>query len=50
VTETDRRFEVVLEGLFEPGEAVSKEEAALLGAELPELLGLVNTLTETEEE
>jgi hypothetical protein len=41
---------VVLVGLFEPGEAVSGEEAALVEAELPEVLRLVNTLTEPGEE
>jgi hypothetical protein len=50
VTETERRFEVVLDGLFEPGEGVSGEEAALIEAELPELLRLMQALTETEEE
>lgn len=45
-----RRFEVVLDGLFAQGEAVSKEEMALVEAELPELLRLVNALTEAGEE
>jgi hypothetical protein len=50
VTERERRFAVVLDGLFEPGEAVSGKEVALLEAELPEVLRLVQALTETEEE
>jgi hypothetical protein len=50
VTETTRRVEVVLDGLFENGEVVSEAEVALVEAELPELLRLVQALTEAGEE